>query len=244
MYHFNPSLRELNIDLLLDEYENILLQTGILTRLNKHFVNHKIHDGLNIPSIILEEEKKAENSQPEQLSDELQEYANEDPIRIAVKCPENKEFNPKTKRCVKKCKPGYQRNSDFKCIKTKKIREKSKSKSINSNSHHNSQINHGKICPDNKELNPSTNRCVNKCKPGYQRNLDFKCVKQQTKKAKEKSMSIHNSHSHNSQRNHDKICPADKELNPSTNRCVKKCNPGYKRNLDFKCVKQTKKQKS
>ena len=229
MYNFNPSLRELNIDLLLDEYENILLQTGILTRLNKHFENHVIHNGLNIPSVILKEEKKAENSQPEHLSDELHEYANKDPVIIEVRCPANKDFNPKTKRCVKKCDLGYQRNSDFKCIKqkTKKV----------------------KICSAKKELNPSTNRCVKKCDPGYQRNSDFKCTKQKTNKkvsitkAKSKSKSIshsNNSHSNNShsKRNTSKICPNNKELNPSTNRCVKKCDPEYQRNAKFRCVKQ------
>lgn len=34
-----------------------------------------------------------------------------------------------------------------------------------------------------------------------------------------------------------KECPPDKELNPKTNRCVKKCDEGYERNDNFKCVK-------
>ena len=33
-----------------------------------------------------------------------------------------------------------------------------------------------------------------------------------------------------------KECPPDKEINPKTNRCVKKCDEGYTRNEDFKCV--------
>jgi len=32
-------------------------------------------------------------------------------------------------------------------------------------------------------------------------------------------------------------CSEGKERNPNTNRCVKKCKPGYKRNESFKCVK-------
>jgi len=31
------------------------------------------------------------------------------------------------------------------------------------------------ICPDDKELNPNTNRCVKKCKPGEQRDEKFQC---------------------------------------------------------------------
>jgi hypothetical protein len=42
MYDFNPETREINIDNLIEEYENILLDTGILTRLNKSFENHTI----------------------------------------------------------------------------------------------------------------------------------------------------------------------------------------------------------
>jgi hypothetical protein len=40
MYDFNPETREINIDNLINEYENILLETGILTRLKKSFENH------------------------------------------------------------------------------------------------------------------------------------------------------------------------------------------------------------
>ena len=35
-------------------------------------------------------------------------------------CPQGKERNPLTKRCVKKCKTGYYRNEKFKCVKTRK----------------------------------------------------------------------------------------------------------------------------
>ena len=42
MYDFNPETRQINIDNLINEYENILLETGILTRLKKSFENHTI----------------------------------------------------------------------------------------------------------------------------------------------------------------------------------------------------------
>ena len=63
-----------------------------------------------------------------------------------------KERNPKTGRCVKKCKDGYVRNANFNCTQLK-------------------------LCPENKEINPKTRRCVAKCKDGYVRNADFRCTK-------------------------------------------------------------------
>ena len=42
MYDPNPETRELNINALLDEYENILLETGLLTRMNNSFENHTL----------------------------------------------------------------------------------------------------------------------------------------------------------------------------------------------------------
>ena len=44
------------------------------------------------------------------------------------------------------------------------------------------------ICPPNKELNPNTNRCVNKCKPGYTRNEKFQCKKNKTGSIKPESI--------------------------------------------------------
>ena len=82
-------------------------------------------------------------------------------------CPSNKERNPNTQRCVLKCKDGFERNAEFKCKKTRKVKSKSKSKSP-------------KSCPPDKELNPRTRRCVNKCKPGFTRNAHFKCRKRKT----------------------------------------------------------------
>lgn len=81
-----------------------------------------------------------------------------------VKCADGKEYNRRTKRCVKKCKDGYHRNEDFKCVKIPKSKTQKKKKSLGP-------------CPEDKERNPKTNRCIKKCKPGYKRNEDFKCVK-------------------------------------------------------------------
>ena len=36
-----------------------------------------------------------------------------------LECPQGKEYRAKTKKCVKKCKPGYIRNDQFKCKRNK-----------------------------------------------------------------------------------------------------------------------------
>jgi hypothetical protein len=43
-------------------------------------------------------------------------------------CPEKKEFNPNTSRCVNKCKDGFERDENFKCVKIIKPEEKAKDK--------------------------------------------------------------------------------------------------------------------
>jgi hypothetical protein len=74
-------------------------------------------------------------------------------LKKILDCPEMKERNPFTKRCVNKCKSGYYRNNKFQCRKTQK----------------------SKCADDSKELNPKTNRCVTKCKAGFVRNHLFVC---------------------------------------------------------------------
>jgi serine/threonine protein kinase len=79
-------------------------------------------------------------------------------------------------------------------------------------------------CPTGKELNPKTNRCINVCKKGFERNEQFLCRKKKTRKSTQKTKSSIK-------------CPEGKELNPFTKRCNKTCKRGYRRNGEFKCVK-------
>jgi len=93
----------------------------------------------------------------------------ENPIVISKKCPEGKEINQKTGRCVK--------------IKTKKeklVPDKTKTM---------------KNCPEGKEINQKTGRCVK-----------IKTKKEKLVPDKTKTM---------------KNCPEGKEINPKTGRCVK-----------------------
>lgn len=272
MYDFNPITRETNLDYLINEYENILMRNGVLTRLNVSFKDNKLVKKFVAPVSIIKAIEKPEKS-PKHLSKELQEIANKDPVSFSKKCKDNKELNPLTNRCVNKCNEGFVRNDKFRCIKNKEKR--------------NEQYNiiKEKHCPDNKEINPKTNRCVNKCREGYERNEKFICIKRKkdlarTMKSKSKtikpsvtsiskrksktvskSKTIKNKSKSKSETStlideidneeidnklekvtkYMKICPSDKDLNPNTNRCVKKCKEGLERNKHFRCTKRIKK---
>jgi hypothetical protein len=92
-------------------------------------------------------------------------------------CPPTKELNPKTNRCVNKCTDGKVRDENFKCVKKYKNKlvlefdDDELEKKINTNTNTNANV-----CPPSKELNPKTNRCVNKCVDGKVRDENFKCV--------------------------------------------------------------------
>lgn len=177
-----------------------------------------------------------------------------------TKCKEGKEMNPKTKRCIKVCNPGYVRNVDFKCVKeiVDNIETRNNMKQALEKVAKKEEL---KVCPDGKELNPKTNRCVNKCKMGYERNMDFKCVKANKTVNMKQDVIIHPSldniiidgaigklqnktHKNvvgkNMSKTEKKKCPRGKLLNPATNRCVNKCKVGEIRNDKFRCVKALK----
>ena len=101
MYDFNPLTRVIDIDLLLNEYENILLELGILMRLGKSFKNHILVNKPPAPAIIISKSKRDDKSHPEHLSYELQEFANKDPSSTK-RFNHNKKLNIKTNKHVKK----------------------------------------------------------------------------------------------------------------------------------------------
>ena len=115
-------------------------------------------------------------------------------------CPEGKEINPVTKRCVNVCKDGQVRNPETgKCVasvkKTKKEEPKKEPKKEEANKEEPKKEEpkkeepkkeepkkepkgaKEKECPEGKEINPVTKRCVNVCKDGQVRNKETgKCV--------------------------------------------------------------------
>jgi transglutaminase/protease-like cytokinesis protein 3 len=148
----------------LHEYQNILVDSGILDTHSKPHSKMLQQTVDNIASI-----RKTSSSVAKEISTislplspaQKEEIRESVPKRL---CPEGKEYNKRTKRCVKKCKEGSRRNKNFRCVKIPKSKTQKKKKSLGP-------------CSEGKERNPNTNRCVKKCKPGYKRNESFKCVK-------------------------------------------------------------------
>lgn len=119
MYDFNPLTRELDLENILTEYENILLECEISSTLNKSFVNHNVVNKSPIPDFIRKEDKS-------EIVKELEKDATLNVLELDIiekRCPNGKELNPKTKRCNKVCKDGYFRDENFKCRKTTRKRK-------------------------------------------------------------------------------------------------------------------------
>jgi serine/threonine protein kinase len=130
MYDFNPETREINIASLINEYETILLETGVLTRLKKSFVNNAI---VNKNLKLVKSSNSRSNAKS--LSHALEKFATLDPTSssdiIQLKqCPPEKELNLVTNRCVKKCKSGQTRNAKFRCVSSN-TRKRRKNNSYN-----------------------------------------------------------------------------------------------------------------
>jgi hypothetical protein len=134
MYDFNPVTRVIDIELLLNEYENILLELGMLTRTGKSFENNILVNKAPAPPSIMKKAKSDERSAPVHLSAALQAIADKDAVDISLskkldkfsdknfdkQCPKEKDLNPTTRQCVKNCNPGFSRNDNFKCTKNTK----------------------------------------------------------------------------------------------------------------------------
>lgn len=154
----------IDVNSALYEYQDILVDSGILDKDSNprsKMLQQTVENMASIQKVSSHTAQEISTLSNSFTLTDKEQIQNSSPI---VKCPEGKEYNRRTKRCVKKCKSGYQRNEDFKCVKIPKSKTQKKKKSPGP-------------CPEGKERNPKTNRCVKKCKPGYERNDDFKCVK-------------------------------------------------------------------
>ena len=231
--------KRLTVDEVLNRYEEILTTSGLLSKHKLQIIDHEIVSDQIIPipnNIQTQIETVVET--PVKIPDKIiQEIINTD----LNNCPQGKEMNPHTKRCVKMCKPKQIRDAKFKC---KNVNLKKTTNQIlpitKGIAMENIEINNApiKICPHGKEINPHTKRCVNICKPNQTRNADFKCKSARTRKTKpikiEPPSSIEQPKLAKSPAR-TKTCPPNKELNPHTKRCVNMCKPNQTRNADFKC---------
>lgn len=150
MYDPNPDDRELNIYELLDEYESILLGTGVLTRLNKRFNDNELVDSAPMPSPIMRKAKKEHGSvSSKTLSAELESIAYMDAEPVTKTTKTTVTLRPSTAKVT--LKPSA------------KVTLKPSATT--------------KVCPPGKEINPKTGRCIKKCGPNETRNAQGRCVK-------------------------------------------------------------------
>ena len=110
------------IDEILEKYEDILKRNNILKKHHLYFENHELKYGAFISHGL---QSKIDNSliyfgDSSQSEKIIENISNKTPIK---KCPDGKELNPQTKRCVNVCKPGYSRNDKFKCVKNKTVKK-------------------------------------------------------------------------------------------------------------------------
>lgn len=121
----NPKVfLRLTPDQLLASYEDILTNSGFLEKHKLHIENHLIENKLSKRSKIVNTLKKSGFLiKPPGFS--------RTEIEIVRDCPDGKEFNPLTKRCIKVCKPRYVRNPNFKCVLDKSQPKTRKPRKIN-----------------------------------------------------------------------------------------------------------------
>ena len=114
-------------------------------------------------------------------------------------CPADKpDYNPKTKRCVKLCPPGKERDpASFKCIK-KTVKAPVAG-----------------CPPDKPDYNPKTKRCLKSCPADKIRDKDFKCVKKVVAKVCPPEKPDYNPKTKRCV----KSCPPGKKRNASTFKC-------------------------
>jgi serine/threonine protein kinase len=115
----------------LNRFETILFENGILTKYNKHFENHELvvnDNPIPIPIPINNVSNKPNNLLNTIISEIKEQKINrildtiDNNTTSIKKCPAGKELNPFTRRCVNPCKYGYMRNNSFKCVRDKWIR--------------------------------------------------------------------------------------------------------------------------
>jgi hypothetical protein len=147
------------------------------------------------------------------------------------RCPEGKEVNPKTGRCINKCADGTVRNDKGRCVKDKT--KKASSQKARTPSPAKAQTPppaSKKKCPEGKEVSTKTGRCINICLEGTVRNpATGRCIKDKTKKARSPSPAKARTPSPAKARS--KVCPSD-EI-PEVPKCFQSSSEYRKMTLKF-----------
>ena len=196
-YMVSPNLyQRYDINTIIEKYENILENSGILRKYNKHFENHELKDGPSIPNDIDIKINSISKEDVKLSKEEIQKNIMESPHK---QCPEGKVLNKATNRCIKK-----------RSVKTHKQCPEGKVLNKTTNRCIKHSVKTQKQCPEGKVLNKTTNRCIKhsvktqkQCPEGKVLNkATNRCIKKRSVKTQ-------------------KQCPEGKVLNKTTNRCIK-----------------------
>jgi len=120
MYDFNPFLREKNIDTLINEYETIMLETGVLTRQKKDFENNLLVNKAPISKSTLEKMIKEDSSSSRSLSKTMENVAELD-ANIMYKSSFKKSFTRSNKNKSRSINRSVKKLSVSKKQRNKKI---------------------------------------------------------------------------------------------------------------------------
>lgn len=236
----HPNLHErYQIDELLRDYEEFLETSGILKKHKLVFEDHVLKPvtrsrAKTVKKMeVIDKQIKKIAKKPIKMDEKIKEIMDADITDVKkIKCGEqNKDLNPKTGRCVEKCKDGYVRDANFKCVSEKRRKSAAVAAAVAAAIKVVPPPQVNKCESQNKDLNPKTGRCVAKCKDGYVRDAKFKCVTLRKKLAAAAPPPPPTN----------KCQAQNKDLNPKTGRCVTKCKNGYVRDANFKCVSQRRK---
>jgi len=129
MINFNLEGR-LRIEEARSQLEQIILESGLLEKHKKEIHKNIVRDHVEKPKTKIN--KLLDSAKPEtEVNEELiRTTPGEEPVIKLKDCPPEKERNPKTRRCVKRCNPGYIRNVDFKCIREMRNAKRISSKTM------------------------------------------------------------------------------------------------------------------
>ena len=197
---------------------------NMLDERNKTLIMRKIAKLVEMKGFY-EKYKKFKVSEPtESISSQIQKSIPKQNIMVQKKpvkvCPEGKEINPKTARCVKikiKIKTKTQKVRKIKILKAKTPQQKveiEEPKVVLEPVKLEPEIKSTKSCPPGKEINPKTGRCVKiKIKTKTQKVRKIKIPKAKTPQQK---VEIEEPEIKST-----KTCPPGKEINPKTGRCIK-----------------------
>ena len=87
--------------------------------------NFSVYQVSPLELIKEDEDVVVKKEEPSITTEQKEEIKESVPKRV---CPEGKEYNKRTKRCVKKCKEGSRRNENFRCVKIPKSKTQKKKK--------------------------------------------------------------------------------------------------------------------